>query len=85
MQDEQVPFIVGNRPCSACPKLEHSQCFGCQKVYCRSHAISQLSWTKLNYRDCHFQLILCQECLQKTVETLVQAKAALALMADYEV
>jgi hypothetical protein len=80
----EMPLIVGNRPCSRCPKLEHSTCIGCQAVYCRSHAMSHLSWSSINYGYAKLPLVLCQSCLAHTINILNTAQINLRLLAEYD-
>lgn len=80
----EVPLIVGNRPCTRCPQLEHSACLGCHKVYCRNHAMTSLSWSRINYGGEKLSLVLCQGCLDQTILVLNTAQINLRMLAEYE-
>lgn len=84
MNDRLDEFTVGNQPCSMCPKLEHSCCMGCQKVFCRAHAMSALSWTPVGRGATSVSLVLCRDCLPLTISMLDKAHARLQLFAEYE-
>lgn len=80
----EVPEIVGNQRCSLCPKLEHTACIGCHSLFCRTHAISALSWTPIGRGPATVSLVLCEECLPTTIAILEKARARLQLIAQYE-
>ena len=81
---QEPPGMVGNQHCSLCPKLEHSSCMGCQKLYCRAHAMSALSWTPIGRGRTTVSLVLCEDCLPTTIVVLEKARAHLQLLAQYE-
>lgn len=84
MEAPQAPHAVGNQHCSLCAKLEHSACMGCQKLFCRTHATSALSWTPIGRGPATVSLVLCEDCLPTTISILEKAKTRLQLLAQYE-
>ena len=84
MAELQPLDTVGHHYCSFCPELEHSACMGCQKLYCRTHAMSALSWTPIGRGRTTVSLVLCEECLPATISILEKAKTRLQLFAEYE-